>query len=70
MNYKCTFLAEINECPYFKLPNNCINTSIVNCGFRMENEENKNLKNPYIRQKRWYENLPSRQKKSGNQRVQ
>lgn len=63
MDYKCTFLSEINECPYLKAPDICVNNKTTQCAFREKTEDTSVSKSKvYIRQKRWYENLPSRQK--------
>lgn len=64
--YKCTFLEEFNECPYYKSPNICKNEK-TSCAFQESLGERQQVTSTgrpvYVRKPRWYESLPSRQKK-------
>lgn len=71
VKYKCTLLKEVNQCPFYinegslcTKADDKSDQSMSNCAFKQPLHEKNSLKDPYVREPRWYEELPSRQKKS------
>lgn len=71
--YRCTLLKEVNQCPFYeeatglcmKPDSDNDNQGMSNCAFK--EHINTKLKDPYIRQKRWYEEFYENKRKASKQ---